>query len=142
MKTCKDPSCQEINPQPADNFYKMKASEDGRHYYCKSCCKRRRAHERVVKREKKVNIGYRQRQRAKEEGIECDDTITLAGLYKRDHGICQICHKAVRPKEASIDHIHPISRGGTHTWDNVQLTHVKCNLRKSNKTTPKKHSRK
>ena len=33
----------------------------------------------------------------------------------------------------SIDHIIPVSRGGTHTWDNVQLAHRYCNSIKSNK---------
>lgn len=27
----------------------------------------------------------------------------------------------------SIDHVIPISKGGTHTWDNVRLAHHHCN---------------
>ena len=33
----------------------------------------------------------------------------------------------------SIDHIIPISKGGQHTWDNVQLAHMICNSIKNNK---------
>ena len=33
----------------------------------------------------------------------------------------------------TIDHIKPISKGGTHTWDNVQLAHFHCNSIKSDK---------
>ena len=31
----------------------------------------------------------------------------------------------------SVDHIKPISKGGTHTWDNIQLAHRYCNTIKS-----------
>ncbi len=36
-------------------------------------------------------------------------------------------------QKPSIDHIVPITRGGTHTWDNAQLAHLLCNTRKGNK---------
>ena len=32
----------------------------------------------------------------------------------------------------SIDHVIPVSKGGTHTWDNVKLAHRHCNTMKSN----------
>jgi 5-methylcytosine-specific restriction endonuclease McrA len=32
----------------------------------------------------------------------------------------------------TIDHITPISKGGTHTWDNVGLACKRCNTLKSN----------
>ena len=32
----------------------------------------------------------------------------------------------------SIDHTVPVSKGGTHTWDNVQLAHFYCNRVKGN----------
>jgi 5-methylcytosine-specific restriction endonuclease McrA len=34
------------------------------------------------------------------------------------------------PKSASLDHVRPISRGGSHTYFNVQLAHLTCNLKK------------
>lgn len=33
----------------------------------------------------------------------------------------------------SIDHVVPLSKGGTHTWDNVHLAHKRCNMVKGNK---------
>lgn len=64
-------------------------------------------------------------------------------VYLRDGWICQICHKRVNkrfkgrhPLAASLDHIIPLSRGGTHTYDNVQLAHLSCNLRKHNNVLP------
>lgn len=34
--------------------------------------------------------------------------------------------------KATIEHIHPVSKGGTHTWDNVVLACLSCNCRKHN----------
>lgn len=31
---------------------------------------------------------------------------------------------------ATVEHIIPLSRGGTHTWDNVAPSHAKCNFEK------------
>lgn len=33
----------------------------------------------------------------------------------------------------SIDHLMPMSKGGTHTWDNVKLAHHGCNTLKRDK---------
>lgn len=77
-----------------------------------------------------------------------DNDITLPLLFKRDKGICKICGglcdwKDVNTRNGciivgnnypSIDHITPISKGGSHTWDNVQLAHKLCNSIKSDKT--------
>jgi 5-methylcytosine-specific restriction endonuclease McrA len=31
------------------------------------------------------------------------------------------------PDAPTVDHIIPLAKGGTHTWDNVQLAHWSCN---------------
>lgn len=69
-----------------------------------------------------------------------DKTITIEKLLKRDGGICQICGRPVDCKDVAngharslyptLDHIIPLSKGGTHTWDNVQLAHMGCNAGK------------
>jgi 5-methylcytosine-specific restriction endonuclease McrA len=66
-------------------------------------------------------------------GVVCDSTITLAKVFRRDIGVCQICKAWVKPRHASLDHIKPVSKGGTHTWDNIQLVHLVCNLRKGDR---------
>ena len=33
----------------------------------------------------------------------------------------------------SVEHIIPVSKGGTHTWDNVRLAHHYCNAIKNDK---------
>ena len=64
-------------------------------------------------------------------------------IYLRDGWTCQICHKKVHnklkfpnPMSASLDHIIPLSEGGTHTYDNVQLAHLGCNISKQNNVLP------
>jgi hypothetical protein len=77
-----------------------------------------------------------------------DSGITLRALFSRDGGRCQLCGglcdyndfilrdgvTVVGNRYPSIDHIVPLSRGGSHTWDNVQLAHKGCNCVKYNRT--------
>lgn len=56
---------------------------------------------------------------------------TLAGLIARDGDECAYC---TRRRADTIDHVHPKSRGGTHTWDNTVGACSRCNARKSDRT--------
>ena len=87
------------------------------------------------------------RKRCRKYGItERDNSITLSGLIERDHAKCHICSKPVDANDyrrdergffiwgnnyPSIDHIRPLAKGGSHTWDNVKLAHLRCNGMKS-----------
>lgn len=58
-------------------------------------------------------------------------------IFERDGWVCQICGDAVDRGlrfpdlfSASLDHIAPVSRGGPHTRQNVQLAHLLCNISK------------
>jgi hypothetical protein len=50
-------------------------------------------------------------------------------IFKRDKGICGICHQPVGEKW-HIDHIIPVSKGGPDAPHNVQVAHPECNHRK------------
>ena len=106
-----------------------------KNYYCSDRC-RRRANNRVqeVKRRKKL-----------EDNGHVDMSISLIKLYKKEQGICYICGGGCDKNDylysddgyfiaggnyPSIDHVFPVSRGGTHTWDNVRLAHRSCNAQK------------
>ena len=57
----------------------------------------------------------------------------LARLWVEYHGICALCGNRIMPMAAaSIDHIIPLSRGGTNHNRNLQLAHAVCNQRKGN----------
>lgn len=122
---------------PLTEFYRQASTVDGLNRYCKFCCKIQRAQARVKARDKKKGISYRQLYRARVEHMhtEYDEDITLWTLYRRDRGLCGICGYFVESNLASIDHVTPLSRGGLHKWDNVQLVHVRCNKRKGVRTT-------
>lgn len=82
----------------------------------------------------------RRKNKRLEKNGKPDLTISLTKLYMRDGGICQICGKAIdfdRDPNAddypSIDHIVPLSKGGLHRWDNVQLACRRCNYIKGDK---------
>lgn len=59
-------------------------------------------------------------------------------VCRRDKWICQLCNTPVEqglnrrdPYGASLDHILPIVRGGPHIYANVQLAHLRCNMKKN-----------
>jgi 5-methylcytosine-specific restriction endonuclease McrA len=85
------------------------------------------------KRSRAISIKSIHKQRAAKYSAEVDSNITAEALYIRHDGICGICQCLVAMSEASIDHIVPFSKGGNHTWDNVQLAHKRCNSQKSRK---------
>ena len=83
----------------------------------------------------------RDRRHKKIMAREHDADITLEGLFKRDGGICYLCFQKCDwndidadgntcDRYPSIDHVKPIAKGGTHTWDNIKLACRKCNIAK------------
>jgi 5-methylcytosine-specific restriction endonuclease McrA len=54
-------------------------------------------------------------------------------VWTRDKGVCGICGKKVSFAKMSLDHIIPLSKGGPHTYNNVQASHLPCNVRKGAK---------
>ena len=85
-------------------------------------------------------IDHSHRRRARLRGGEVDKGITMVALRKADGDECCFCGITMifasfpagsRPAEqATIEHILPISRGGTHTWDNVALSCWRDNISK------------
>lgn len=61
-------------------------------------------------------------------------------IFEKDNWICAVCGKKIdkysyypNPMSASLDHIIPFSKGGTHTRGNVRATHLRCNIVRGNK---------
>ena len=51
----------------------------------------------------------------------------------RVDNVCKLCLKPIlKRKEATADHIVPISKGGPDTLTNLQLAHERCNSLKGN----------
>lgn len=67
------------------------------------------------------------------------DEIDSLTLFERDGWWCHLCDNKINRRlrlpnwwAATIDHVIPLSQGGTHTWDNVKAAHAKCNFDKAN----------
>lgn len=52
----------------------------------------------------------------------------------RDKNQCQYCGKIQTPKELTLDHVLPKSRGGGNTWSNLVACCKKCNQDKRDRT--------
>jgi 5-methylcytosine-specific restriction endonuclease McrA len=79
------------------------------------------------------------RRRAREKNAFVE-TVNRKVVYERDNGICGICgelinlsYTAPHRLSVSIDHIIPLSKGGLHTYDNIQIAHYGCNSSKGNR---------
>ena len=108
---------------------------DKRRRFCSGeCCSRHNS------RVSKPNARAKRRLR-KSAGFVA--SVSKSAIWKRDHGRCQLCgekidrrHRAPHPLALSLDHIVPLSKGGTHEPANVQLAHFGCNSRKSDGVGP------
>jgi 5-methylcytosine-specific restriction endonuclease McrA len=90
---------------------------------------------------KTARSGYVARRRAAQRTGDKD--LTTYTIWKAEGGHCRLCNKATvdpttpsklkpvkRDAWASLDHIKPLSAGGTHTWVNAQLLCYPCNSAK------------
>lgn len=99
--------------------------------YCSDECRRK---------QQRFNTRRNSKKRLRNKIIDSD--ITLAKLIERDNHICALCGGKVDLNDyslddnanfivgnnyPSIDHIIPLSLGGLHSWDNIQLAHFICN---------------
>ena len=109
--------------------------------YCSRRCKKRfngtsNKYNRLLSSDQRLRIA-----------TNVDKTVWLMPLIKRDNNICALCGKPcdlydyeitdigtmiTGENYPSIDHIIPLSKGGLHRWDNVQLAHRSCNRMKGN----------
>lgn len=56
----------------------------------------------------------------------------VANLLRHQNGKCKICHEAFTPTDImEVDHIQPISKGGHDIYNNLQLLHRHCHVRKT-----------
>ena len=108
--------CAEVKGVEA--FTVVKCSRTGKRgpcSHCKACRQMLKRHREAAKR------------RTQTERI---DRVRVA---ERDGWMCSICGDAVTRSNWSLDHVKPLSRGGTHTYDNVAIAHARCNSSKKDR---------
>lgn len=83
------------------------------------------------------------RRRSLISASEADSGVTRTNLRRQYGDACFYCGVAMTfsrvpkgtpwpPNLATLEHVYPVSLGGTHTWDNVVLACWTCNCRKKN----------
>jgi len=70
------------------------------------------------------------------------DGVTDPQIFGRDHWTCQICGGPIdpdlpspAPRSATVDHIIPVTRGGTDTAPNKRAAHRICNTRRGDRVS-------
>lgn len=58
--------------------------------------------------------------------------IKKAALYLAQQKLCWICKQKMKLQTATVDHIIPVSKGGTDHISNLRLAHASCNQRRGN----------
>jgi 5-methylcytosine-specific restriction endonuclease McrA len=79
------------------------------------------------------------RRRALKNGVP-SEPYTLIDLLERDGYCCHLCREKIDPTLshpdpmcATVDHVVPLSRGGTDLRSNVAPAHLRCNLVKKDR---------
>jgi 5-methylcytosine-specific restriction endonuclease McrA len=90
--------------------------------------KRRSGRRRAKERQERVRAG----------GLPSADKI--ANLRKRQNDCCVYCGSQLNGK-GHVDHIRPLSRGGTNNIRNLQILCIRCNTLKSARPPAKLYSR-
>lgn len=98
--------------------------------YCDPC-------KALADKEQRKQDRYNRKQRERAGTVAGAGPIKRLVVFERDNWTCKACgcrcvlHSQPRgTTQATIDHIIPLSKGGTHTYDNVQLLCRECNERK------------
>jgi hypothetical protein len=111
--------------------------------WCSETCRDswRAARQQPTRLYSRGHIGSPHARRAQFYGVAYELGVTRARVFKRDGWACQICARpTLREKQGrtgprdgrlpELDHIIPLSKGGTHTWANVQTLCRRCNSAK------------
>jgi len=112
--------------------------------YCSPICTPKRPRSKTNKNSpsyKKAKKAWRLKRKAIERGATIAEKFHPFEIFDRDGWRCQICGtktpKALRgtykPNAPELDHIVPISKGGSHSKSNSQTSCRRCNAEKSNK---------
>lgn len=84
---------------------------------------------------------YSMKRNAAKFNVPFDESITRREVFARGNGVCYICGQLTHyensdeysPLLATVDHLVPWTRGGQHSWENVKLSCLRCNIVKGNR---------
>lgn len=113
---------------PADRFNRNRIIKDGLCQECKDCSRFL-----VLQRRRLREPPAQPRSFRPSPHFEFFD---LAELYDREQGCCHICKKRVSRESFTVDHLTPLSAGGSHTLKNVRIAHRSCNSSRGDREVP------
>lgn len=100
---------------------------------CSPRCAKARSRRAQRQRHGRIDIA---RKRARHFGVKYEP-ISRHRVFERDAYRCGLCggqtdptHRVPHSSAPTLDHVVPMSRGGSHTYDNVQCAHFECNWQK------------
>lgn len=110
--------------------------------HCPECVQdKKREKLRLYKRKRKADYNDKTfRARCRKYGVRYEP-VNRRMVYEKDKYKCYLCKCRVvisgeyRPDQATLDHILPLSLGGSHTYDNVRTCCMLCNSNRSNNVT-------
>lgn len=105
---------------------------------CGKCYIGRRENQQYCSNRCVVRAQKNRRHHLERAAIRTGEMFTLREIAERDGWRCHLCHKkvpdreyAARDRDPTMDHLIPLSDGGTHTRVNVALAHNRCNWERS-----------
>lgn len=70
------------------------------------------------------------RREALKRGAATSERIYRRTVWERDGGVCRLCGLPADASKWHLEHLTPLSRGGSHIYGNVAVSHPACNLAK------------
>lgn len=83
----------------------------------------------------KVNA-YQSAREARYKGAPETEFIDRKEIWERDSGRCHICQRPTWEEDFTLDHLIPLSKGGSHTRTNVAIAHRWCNSSRADGRIP------
>ena len=101
----------------------------GRHKYCSEECYRKKSRSKWRNYDKPWTRAGSLKHFAnnRKQAIHELNTEAIYNLILEDKP-CALCGRKIDLVDTSLDHIVPLSTGGTNTVDNIQIMHKWCNL--------------
>jgi len=133
--------------KPLEQFKKQKNKRDGYSVWCKKCWSIYVTKNQNREKANKNNRKYSQTERGRlskkyiKENRRANETNSIVVLNNDEKLYIKWLHEKVRIMrkygfDVHLDHIIPVSRGGLHIPDNLQIIPAEDNVKKGNKITP------
>lgn len=142
-----------LEAKPFEEFYPTARGRGGLAAYCKPCVAARPSN---AEAQRKATTRYRKRHSERWRALHrlsmfkrrhlieasSDGTVTdslLKQIYSRE--FCCYCHEFTPEEKRTLEHIIPLSRGGSHSERNIDMACFSCNSSKAAKL-PEEFNRK